>query len=383
MKGKMSLSGDTITGDVTLANASKIIFESTSGSQTTNIGFETGASWPIMVGANGFYFDVGGDMGIMDSNASPVSPPAASATYDPVVSFWDRNWEWLGWCGFGTGSGSTFLLATEVPDGILEISTTNASQYSYTVSMQCDGTNKLNWMRDGVALRISNSADTDWVQMGHDGTDFNIAGTNTTDINFTGITAVTFSAKEAFKVSDTWLRLNDSGDFTSGIYTASSTVRVDGKLWLIDDVKASFGDTDDLEIYHTAAGSSVLNHVPTTGSLYFMENGVAKMELNHTSSYFVIRDGYELRLMDTADTDEVSWKHNGTDVLADYHSAARFHRFNGLTDSVRIESGATLKINETSAAQPDNAAYGQIWVKNTTPCQLWFTDDAGTDTQIV
>jgi hypothetical protein len=36
-----------------------------------------------------------------------------------------------------------------------------------------------------------------------------------------------------------------------------------------------------------------------------------------------------------------------------------------------------------AAADGDTAAYGQLWVKNTTPCELWFTDDAGTDTQIV
>ena len=344
LKGKMSLSGDTLTGDITLSNASKIIFESTSGSQTMNIGFETGASWPIMVGANGFYFDVGGDMGIMDANASPVSPPAASATYDPVVSFWDRNWEWLGWCGFGTGSGSTFLVATEVPDGILEISTTNASQYSYTVSMQCDGTNKLNWMRDGVALRISNSADTDYIEQSHDGTDYNFVGTNTTDVNWTGITNFDLAA---------------------------------------DDLKLRLGASNELELYHTAAGSSVLNHTPATGSLFFMEGGVAKMEVNFTSNFVAIRDGWSLRIQDAADADIFDVSHNGTDVLANANSNARFFRFNSLTDSVRIESGCSLKINEAAAAQASNPGYGQLWVKNTTPCQLWYTDDAGTSTQIV
>ena len=40
-------------------------------------------------------------------------------------------------------------------------------------------------------------------------------------------------------------------------------------------------------------------------------------------------------------------------------------------------------ILERAAAGADKAGYGQLWVKNTTPCELWFTDDAGTDTQIV
>ena len=45
-----------------------------------------------------------------------------------------------------------------------------------------------------------------------------------------------------------------------------------------------------------------------------------------------------------------------------------------------LEGAMTFK--EQSAADSDTAAYGQVWVKNSTPNQLWFTDDAGTDTQI-
>ena len=37
---------------------------------------------------------------------------------------------------------------------------------------------------------------------------------------------------------------------------------------------------------------------------------------------------------------------------------------------------------EQAAADADIAAQGQIWVKNTTPNELWFTDDAGTDFQL-
>jgi hypothetical protein len=46
-----------------------------------------------------------------------------------------------------------------------------------------------------------------------------------------------------------------------------------------------------------------------------------------------------------------------------------------------VEGALTLK--EQSAADSDTAAYGQLWVKDATPCQLYFTDDAGTDVQLV
>lgn len=47
---------------------------------------------------------------------------------------------------------------------------------------------------------------------------------------------------------------------------------------------------------------------------------------------------------------------------------------------VTIEGALTLK--EQAAADGDNAAYGQLWTKDTTPNQLWFTDDAGTDLRV-
>ena len=48
--------------------------------------------------------------------------------------------------------------------------------------------------------------------------------------------------------------------------------------------------------------------------------------------------------------------------------------------SLTVEGTITLK--EQAEADADTAAYGQIWVNTATPCELWFTDDAGTDTQL-
>ena len=54
-----------------------------------------------------------------------------------------------------------------------------------------------------------------------------------------------------------------------------------------------------------------------------------------------------------------------------------------MTNEVDTKFETIMKIKERAAAVADTAGYGQLWVKNTTPCELWFTDDAGTDTQIV
>lgn len=47
-----------------------------------------------------------------------------------------------------------------------------------------------------------------------------------------------------------------------------------------------------------------------------------------------------------------------------------------------LRLGESLWIEETAAADTDYAGVGQIWVKNDTPNTLWFTNDAGTDTQL-
>jgi len=43
----------------------------------------------------------------------------------------------------------------------------------------------------------------------------------------------------------------------------------------------------------------------------------------------------------------------------------------------------SLYMTEQAAALGDTATQGQLWVKNTTPCELWFTDDTGTDLDLL
>ena len=48
----------------------------------------------------------------------------------------------------------------------------------------------------------------------------------------------------------------------------------------------------------------------------------------------------------------------------------------------QILSQAPLLLKENIGATPDVAAYGQIWVKQATPNELYFTNDAGNDIQL-
>jgi hypothetical protein len=48
--------------------------------------------------------------------------------------------------------------------------------------------------------------------------------------------------------------------------------------------------------------------------------------------------------------------------------------FNGI-----VKTTGSIYINEKSAASADNAGFGQLWVKDDTPCELYFTKDDGMD----
>ncbi len=62
-------------------------------------------------------------------------------------------------------------------------------------------------LRDGQTFKILDSGNTDSIAFSHDGTDFNIAGTNTTDINLTGITALQAANNVAVAQEDRFAQL--------------------------------------------------------------------------------------------------------------------------------------------------------------------------------
>ena len=47
-----------------------------------------------------------------------------------------------------------------------------------------------------------------------------------------------------------------------------------------------------------------------------------------------------------------------------------------------LKSDLPVKIKESASAVSDSSSYGQVWVKNDTPNNLYFTNDAGNDVQI-
>jgi hypothetical protein len=55
----------------------------------------------------------------------------------------------------------------------------------------------------------------------------------------------------------------------------------------------------------------------------------------------------------------------------------------GSASLLEIKTHGSLRMAEKAASEGDTAGFGQLWVKNADPCELWFTDDLGNDTKIV
>jgi hypothetical protein len=88
---------------------------------------------------------------------------------------------------------------------------------------------------------------------------------------------------------------------------------------------------------------------------------------------------------DAADNDFAKFTANGlegrsySEVLADL-SAGAGAAFSW--NSQNIFALNSIYLIEQAAADAEIANSGQIWVKTGAPCQLWFTDDAGTDSRL-
>ena len=74
----------------------------------------------------------------------------------------------------------------------------------------------------------------------------------------------------------------------------------------------------------------------------------------------------------------------GTNTYSGYinywHSSDHYSIGTGGTGKFLLQNG--IKIKETSSADTDTAGFGQIWVKDNTPTDLYFTTDAGDDIQL-
>ena len=101
-----------------------------------------------------------------------------------------------------------------------------------------------------------------------------------------------------------------------------------------------------------------------------VEGAVANQIIN-------FRDGFNLRMWDSLDTDYISIFHDGTDGWIGGLNS-RWLRVEADYERLMIESGV-LGLVEIAAAPVDTVSVGQFWVRNDVPNTPMFTDDLGTD----
>ena len=203
------------------------------------------------------------------------------------------------------------------------------------------------------------------------------------------------STLKNFRLPSTY---NVTGDFT---LDSSGDITLDadgGQVYIKDGGSSHFAfdcdgtrltiydDTDVSDLFKitvAANGATTMATVDndgTAGHLTLQPNG--NLTLDPDSQNVVINSTDKLNF-DGRNGDQTYIQESADDILSIYVGGDEMLKIDesvGITG--QISSQAPLLLKETLGATADVAAYGQIWVKQTTPNHLWFTNDAGNDIQL-
>ena len=127
----------------------------------------------------------------------------------------------------------------------------------------------------------------------------------------------------------------------------NAKVKIKGDLEVTGTTK---GVVDDSDIVHISGTETI------TGEKTF-------------STHFKLNDDMNFYVGNSDNNDYIYSDGSNINISKDDNDLIRF------TDS-------SIKVNEASAAASDTGGFGQLWVKNDTPNNLYFTNDAGNDVQI-
>ena len=188
------------------------------------------------------------------------------------------------------------------------------------------------------------------------------------NVDFLMTTNTNGAALNMFFRGDTELagNLEVDGDAIIG----STAVAPDGTLHVFTgsagSVTASAGADDFVVESNASVGLSLLGGTGTAGAIYF-GTGTTNLEANLV--WDASANEFRAGPIIASSIFELYSGSGGVALTLDSSHIALFD--------------ATIKLKEVSAAPPDTTLYGQLWVKDTTPQELWFTDEAGLDTQIL
>lgn len=179
---------------------------------------------------------------------------------------------------------------------------------------------------------------------------------------------------------------DDAGNSTNvGKITASITDVTDGSEDGNVLIEALGGTTSEIRL--DSGGIVKLDAANTndTFGVQFALNGttVGDVTGHHAKTYFTL---YENIGASTADKFYISCAASGATEIATVDAAGTGGDISIVPDgSLRLDPETSLQVHksihllEQASASADQTGYGQIWVTDTNPPDLAFTDDAGTD----
>jgi hypothetical protein len=242
--------------------------------------------------------------------------------------------------------GYTVNKATSGNDTGLRINVTDTASpgTSLFAEFVVGGVTKFSWSTNPT-FTIFDDTGADSVAMSHDGTDFNMAFTNTTAINITGATDLEFP--DAFAINsaagDYWT-IDEAGDPRIIIDHIDSRFTVgDGYRLRIRDS----GNTDHADFYHDGTDFNI--DFTNTRRLTF--GSVTEDVTFNPGSGFDVRilGGGGLEIFDAGSTDKVNMSHDGTDFYMDFTNTA-WLRFTNITSGVIFDDGAAVYIRDSTGA---------------------------------
>tara|TARA_R100000808_G_scaffold22081_2_gene47898 strand:+ start:73 stop:1116 length:1044 start_codon:yes stop_codon:yes gene_type:complete len=151
------------------------------------------------------------------------------------------------------------------------------------------------------------------------------------------------------------------GNLESGLELSKNNIKATSEL-LAENIF-----TDNLK-------TANIDSVTPTGLVNIKKDGTiySIFSVHHSGSYLRL---YENGGASEDDYLDIGVKENGETVISTTDSA-------GANGHIKIEPDGSFLIKEVASAGADVAGYGQLWIKNNTANELWFTNDAGNDIPI-
>ncbi len=147
------------------------------------------------------------------------------------------------------------------------------------------------------------------------------------------------------------------------------------------------GASNDVATIFVDASDNLQLRMDGTGAFTFDSGNVICNNPADNDSRFELRENDVLKGLfwwDASESNLVLESDEASARIVFNTNAGEWHFYNESAAAyvLKVIPGGSLFLKESAAAAADEASYGQLWVKNVSPNELWFTDDAGTDVQI-